>query len=154
MSGPLRPFAATIAEHTDGDLFHRHVLRWCMENFVPVRLLAPGLVCVVFYEDLVEDPGRELARLSTFLHRYTAGRWALATDLPSALDRPSRTNYRDTPLMTAPDRLASWLGDVPVERLRSAMAIVGAFGLDTVYGMGPKPLVAPDALWPGDVRTA
>jgi hypothetical protein len=150
MSGPLRPFATAIAAHQDGDLFHRHVLRWCMENFVPVHMLAPGSVHVVFYEELVENPGREVERLTEFLHRFSAGRWVVDDGPLAAAGRLSRTNFRDTPLLAPADRLDSWRAEVSTETLASAMAIVGAFGLDGVYGHATGPLVPPDGLVRGD----
>jgi hypothetical protein len=154
MSGPLRPFAACVADHVDGDLFHRHVLRWCMENFVPVHLLTADSVLVVFYEDLVEDPGREVARLAEFLRRFPTGRWNLEQGALSATGRASRTNYRDTPLMAPSDRLESWRSQVSSDTLDSAMAIVGAFDLDVVYGHDMRPLISPDQLPQGHRRGA
>jgi hypothetical protein len=134
----------------EADLFHRHVLRWCMENVVPVRTLAPGSVHVVFYEELVEDPSREVDRLVEFLGRFPAGRWNLEHGPLSAAGRLSRTNYRDTPLMAPSDRLESWRSQVSDDMLDSAMTIVGAFGLDRVYGHDGGPLVPPDELVQGD----
>ena len=74
MEGPLAPFAELIAEEAAGtDLFQKHVLRWCLENYVPVNQLAPGSVHVVFYENIVEDPDGELERLGRYLEGFAVG---------------------------------------------------------------------------------
>ena len=44
MDGPLAPYRDVVARHGDDpDLFHRHVLRWCLENSVPIGELEPGV---------------------------------------------------------------------------------------------------------------
>ena len=57
-----------------------------MENFVPVHMLAPGSVHVVFYEELVENPGREVERLTELALEI----FALATS-PCACTRACRS---------------------------------------------------------------
>jgi hypothetical protein len=151
MSGPLQPFADIIAEHADADLFHRHVLRWCMENYVPVRLLAPASVHVVFYENLVEDPTGELDRLRGFLSRFTP-RWDLAPGTPAAVHRLSPTNFRDTPALAAQDRLQSWRHDVSEADVHRALAVVRGFGLDRLYAEDVRPRISPDAVLQHDPR--
>jgi hypothetical protein len=145
MDGPLAPWRAVIAAAAeDPDPFHRHVLRWCLENVVPVAQLVPGDVHVVFYEDLAEDPAGELHRLARFLHRYAAGGWALDPTTPLALDRPSAASWRRTPSPTTGRSLESWLTDVAPERAAAAVALVAEFGLDRLYGPGPRPRVGAD----------
>jgi hypothetical protein len=146
MEGPLAPWRDVIALHAeDSDPFHRHVLRWCMENTVPIRHLPPGSVHVVFYEDLVEDPRGELQRLAAYLGRFRKGAWTFDPTRPT-VDRPSRANYRETPMMAAPDRLHSWMDSVPVASVERAVALVSEFGLDGVYGASVRPNVRAEAL--------
>jgi hypothetical protein len=149
MDGPLAPWRDVIARHSaDADLFHRHVLRWCMENSVPIRQLAPGSVHVVFYENLVEDPHGELQRLARYLGRFKEGAWDFDPARPT-VDRPSRANYRKTPMMSADERLRSWVDTVPVASVERAVALVKEFGLDHVYGADVRPNVTAEALLQG-----
>jgi hypothetical protein len=146
MDGPLAPWRDVIARHADDrDPFHQHVLRWCMENTVPIRQLSPQSVHVVFYEDLVEDPRGELQRLATYLGRFGKGGWTFDPTRPT-VDRPSRANYRETPIMAAQERLESWTDSVPAASIERAVALVSEFGLDGVYGASVRPNVAADAL--------
>jgi Sulfotransferase family len=154
MGGPLAPYRDVIARHGDDpDLFHRHVLRWCMENLVPITLLPPGSVHVVLYENLVEDPYGELARLADYLGSFGRGRWAFDPKTPT-VDRLSRANYRHTPVMSASQRLESWVDDVPRPSVERAVALLEEFGLDRVYGASVRPYVTADNVLRGSPTSA
>ena len=100
----------------------------------------------MFYESVVEDPSAELERLSLYLARFAGGGWEFSPARPEALDRPSRANYRGTPVLAADERLQGWRTEVPAEDIRRALELVGAFGLDRIYGSDIRPLVGPDAV--------
>jgi len=154
MQGPMAPFGALIRQTADSpDPFLRLVLRWCLENFVPTQLLSSGQAHVVFYEHLVDDPRGELVRLSTFLRRFGPGPWDMRLDSTGNLDRPSHTNYRDTDVASGPGRLDDWVGEVPAPRVDAALALLGGFGLDRVYGDSTRPLIAPEAVLRGGPAT-
>jgi hypothetical protein len=151
LDGPLAPFRDVITgEASNDDLFMKHVLRWCLENYVPVHQLAPGSVHVVFYENIVENPDAEIERLSRYLAGFSDGGWVLASGRPSAVDLPSRANYRGTPVLAAAERLRSWCAEVPEESVAAALKLVGVFGLDRIYGSDVRPLIAPEAVLVGD----
>jgi hypothetical protein len=153
MDGPLAPWRDVIARHaTDDDLFHRHVLRWCMENVVPVSQLAPASVHVLFYEDLVEDPLGELQRLARYLGRFAGGIWAFDPTPGTAVDRPSAANYRKTPMMAADERLRSWVDAVSPTQVQKALDLVAEFGLDRLYGSSVRPLLPADEVLLGAVE--
>jgi hypothetical protein len=150
VDGPLAPFRSVIADEVaNGNPFQKHVLRWCLENYVPVTELAPGSVHVVFYEDVVLDPTGELERLERYLEPFSAGGWAFESGRPSAVDRPSRANYRGTPVLGAEERLRGWRDEVSEEDVRRALELVGQFGLDRIYGSDVRPLIGPDAVLVG-----
>jgi hypothetical protein len=154
MEGPLAPWREVIArEGADGDLFHRHVLRWCMENIVPMTQLAPGSVHVVFYEDLVVDPYGELRRLAGYLGRFQGGAWAFDPAPQPTVDRLSKSNFRKTPLMPAEERLQSWVGHVPQSSVDRAVALVAEFGLDRLYGASVRPRLTADEVLLGPPET-
>jgi len=145
LDGPLAKFGDVIAEQSvDGSPFQKHILRWCLENYVPVNWLAPHSVHVVFYESIVEDPEGELLRLGRYLEGFADGGWQLAAARPSAVDLPSRANYRDTPVLAADVRLRAWCDEVPEDDIAAALELVGVFGLDRIYGSDVRPLIGPD----------
>jgi hypothetical protein len=154
MQGPLAPFGTVIdAAAGSTDPFHRFVLRWCLENFVPTELLDAGQAHVVFYEHLVEDPRAELARLSAFLRRFSPGTWNVRLEGADTFSTPSHTNYRGTDVASGSDRLDDWVGEVSAPQVEAALALVNAFGLDRIYGATTSPRIAPEAVLGGRGRT-
>ncbi len=144
MGGPLlrhAQVAVRLAGSTD--LFERHVLRWCLENVVPVELLPSGSVHVVFYEALVEDPDREFDRLLTFLRRYGAGGWDAPVVSRPVFERASITNLLGTAITLGPEALNAWPPAATHERIDRAVAIAAEFGLDRIYGASPRPRINP-----------
>jgi Sulfotransferase family len=147
VEGPMAPFRDLIHQEAAGsDPLQRHVLRWCLENYVPVNALMSASAHVVFYENIVEDPEGELERLGRYLDGFSVGGWTLAAERPSAVDLPSRANYRGTPVLGVDERLRSWCDEVPEEDVHRALRLVGAFGLDRIYGSDVRPLIHPDAV--------
>ena len=126
---------AALAEHRSliedvvatGDAFERHALRWCLENALPLRLLRRGDAHVVFYEDAVADPERELRRLFAYLGK----------------------DWDDRVLNSVPVFSQTTFPDRDVEERRGAggaraAELLRAFDLDHLYGIAPGPRLFPD----------
>jgi hypothetical protein len=77
LAGPIQSVAA------NGDPVERHVLRWCLENAIPMRSDVPG-VHRVHYERLRDEPEGELERLFAYVRRSPE-------IAPSTVRRPSAT---------------------------------------------------------------
>jgi hypothetical protein len=122
----FQPVIEDIAHN--GDLFDRHVLRWCLENYVPLSTLETGDVHLIFYEQFVDDPFAELRRLGSYLGID------FEDEVLAALPVPSR--------MTFPEAAARSRSD---EELRRAVDIVGEFGLDRIYALNRRPRLPPDS---------
>ena len=67
-----------------GDLLERHVLRWCLENAIPLTSHAELDLHLVVYERLRAEPLPEVERLFTYLGRD-------ATGAEASVRRPSAT---------------------------------------------------------------
>ena len=76
----LRASIAEIAR--DGDIIERHVLRWCLENAIPLTREVPDVHRVV-YEELRREPDREIRRLFAYLGEDASGALEAAR-VPSA----------------------------------------------------------------------
>jgi hypothetical protein len=126
------------------------VLRWCLENTIPLTMLRSTSAHVVFYEDLTGSGRPELERLATFLTARSPRLWSEWVPDPARLEKPSATAWRDGDRPPSRDqRRRGWQDAVTSRDLALSMEILGAFGLDRVYGAGPDPLVgADDALFP------
>lgn len=110
------------------DPFDRRVFLWCVENYVPLRQLAPNRIHVVFYENLLTDPATEQRRLFGRLGLDFDEATVPGTKPPSPVSRKGGSRSVD-----------GWRSVVSGERQRRAVKTLALFGLDRVYGEGPMP---------------
>ena len=129
----LGPVAEEMAAETDE--FARHVWLWAAENSVPLRQFAPGEVIVVFYEDLLREPEREMDRLLSWVGD------AATAEVLAASARPSARSADKQTVRSGEERLNAWRGGVSRAQTGRAVEILARFGLDAVYGEGDLPLV-------------
>jgi hypothetical protein len=140
--GPLLPYADLIKTLRDSDdWMERFVLRWCMENLVPISCYDQHRALVVFYEDVVTDPEPQLRRILARLGLRFDPRILEGLHVPSAHSNQNRAAPRD-PV----DRISAWSEGLDPSRRRHLLDIVSAFGLGHVYGEDPTPLVDPEHL--------
>ncbi len=133
LSTVLQPFRQAI-EHAQTP-FERHLLLWCVETYVPLKELAPNDVHLVFYEELCQHPGRELAALYEFLGREFDERVLARLKEPSPLTRP------DSAIFSGGSAVESWKEDITGGQLKAALEMLHLFGLDRIYSEGPMPNV-------------
>lgn len=130
-----------------------YVLRWCLEQWLPLRHLRSGQVHVVLYEDLVADPGPVLAGVAAHLAAATTGLWGgWVPPGAGVVGRASGTSWRQRPPRpgagggSPADRVGEWVGRVPAAALSRSLALLELFGLSHLYGEGPRPLVGAGAV--------
>lgn len=127
----LTPFAGLI--HYARDDFDNLLLVWCVENYVPLRQFRRGEMFLLFYEELVRSPEREVERLFGFLRRPVE---------PSAFEQlrlPSAQSREWSAVVTGGDRLDSWRGHLDARHVRRAVQFLRLFGLDELYGEDSMP---------------
>jgi hypothetical protein len=139
----LAPFLSLVPEPTP--LLAR-VLQWCFENYVPTRQLSPDSALVVFYEDLVLYPERELKRLGVYLRSHGDGSWRTWAPDMSSIRRPSRMSFRQALPSEPLEWVDAWKREVPKELQHTAMEIVQSFALDDMYGDSVLPAIKSDDL--------
>ena len=115
--------------HAARDAFERHLILWCIDNYVPLRQFAPGEIHLTFYENLLINPEAELQSLFTFLGEDLDDRTC------DRLDRPSPLSRKDAPIPS----VDGWRVRVDACQLQRVGEILALFGLDGVYGEGPMP---------------
>lgn len=133
--------------------FSSHIYGWCLENTIPIVSLAPEDVLVVFYENLVMDPTRELDRIREYLGVKSGGQWRTWRPDLSVIDRASAmTLPSPDEVSRSPDkghRISWWTSEVPSALIEDALLTVDRFGLSHIYGEGIRPLLGPDGVLQG-----
>ena len=125
------------------------VLRWCLENSLPVRTLPPGSAHFVFYETLLTHPQQELGRLAEYLGNRSPRLWRDWHPDASLLTRPSGTAWRDADSSpTNEQRIGGWCTDISHHDLRRSIEVLDSFGLSQMYGQSVEPQMAAGAIAP------
>jgi hypothetical protein len=121
----LSPFVPAItAAATD---FEKHVVLWCVENFVALKQLASDDAHLVFYENLCEHPKREVERLFAFLGK------PVEASIFRRLAHPSELSREESAIIRGGSLVDSWRRQVSDEQVRRAGEILARFGLDAIY---------------------
>jgi len=131
----LAPFAELIRSKMSD--FDRHVVNWCVENYVPLRQFRAGQLCVVFYEDLCVEPSAALSQIAEFLGRPIPVPMALLAQ-PSA--QATVTAGFASAILTGEDLVDNWRQHVSAIDVARAMKIVALFGLDRIYSQESMPM--------------
>ena len=129
-----------LAPHLDvilgaRDDFEQHVVAWCIEHYVILRQFQQGQIHLLFWENLYDQPERELEQLFSFLGRPCEEHSEISPR------QPSTTTSRETrvALASGRDLLELWRAEVSKEQLKRCVTILSAFGLDQVYSDDPLP---------------
>jgi hypothetical protein len=134
ISDHLAPFVDTLAAATDP--FERHILLWCVENWVPLRQFRRGEVHVCFYEDLCSEPERESRALAAYL------RQPFDPGVLSAMRRPSALTRSQSAIVSGTSLVDSWRRHIDPDRVERAVQLLSLFGLDRIYDAGSRPKVS------------
>ena len=118
--------------------FERQVAAACIEIGVPLSQFKTGEICVVFYEQLCQDPARILAEVFSHLGRPFDRRVCDHVTRPSHTTL-SRRKLRDDWKLGSPRVVGAWKDSVSSTQMRRGSTILSMFGLDTLYGDDPMP---------------
>jgi hypothetical protein len=132
MADHLEPFRTLIENVTDP--FERHVVQWCIENYVPLRQFRRGEIHLAFYESFSAQPRDEIGRLFDFLGKPVTAEAFGRAERPSTMTwaRPGTERAQTS----TPE---GWQRYVSKERAARSLEIVKRFGLDAIYTESPLP---------------
>jgi hypothetical protein len=132
----LAPFRDVIEAATT--VVEQRLAVWCVQNFVPLRQFAADEIHIMYYETMCVDPAGELRRLYRFLGQEL-GDDKLAR-VQRRLRRPSSTIHRDVKeFPDGWDVISRWQREATSEDIAASQRMLGAFGLDAIYGEDPMP---------------
>jgi hypothetical protein len=123
----LQPFME-LMNQPGLSIFQQHAMMWCIENYIPFRQFKAGEIQVIFYEDLVMQPERQLKTLFNFIAEpYDAGVMELVNK-PSALAKRHNAN-----LASAEDLISGWKNSISPGDRALLEEIIRNFGMDRLY---------------------
>jgi hypothetical protein len=124
----LEPFRNAVEASTSE--LEKHTVAWCIENYVPLRQLAPGDVFLCFYESLCANPKAELTKLFAYLTEPFD---------PSLLERvdqlsvTAQTRERPNGNRSLQDIASAWRRRLSRSEMQRISEITKIFGLDSLY---------------------
>jgi hypothetical protein len=129
----LAPHMELIESTTD--LFERHVLVWCIQNYIPLRQFRSDEMLPVFYERFCNEPEAEISRVFAFIGKKYDDK------VLQRLDLPSRSTQHESGVKTAvrTDLAGAWRKRVNADQIAGAVRLLRAFGLDGVYNEETMP---------------
>ncbi len=141
ISDHLKPFIPLIK--LDRCEFERHVLIWCIENYVPLRTLHKSDALVMFYENLCTQPETEVNRLIEYLKLKHYELMMKRLKKPS-----SQTRKKASAIVLGEDPVSSWRSMIDHDMLEKAYNLLTVFGLTRLYARDPLPLVDSEKVLP------
>jgi len=113
--------------------FEKHILLWCVENYVPLKQFKRDEIHLAFYENFCQEPEYEIDRLFSFLGK-SYGKAVLAE-----LGRPSQVSRKESAIVSGGSLVDSWREKITHEQIETAIAILRTFGLDKIYSRDSMP---------------
>ena len=131
----LDPFKKQI--QTSNDMFDRHITMWCIQNYIPLCQFNKGEIAITFYENLCNDPVKEVGRILALLGENS---------LPNQLtpSKPSALSRKDSAIVSGMNPVESWKSQISDRQLNRAIEICSIFGLQIIYGESTQPLLKGD----------
>lgn len=129
----LKPYMDLIKRsNTDEE---KHAIIWSISNLIPLDQFRSGEFKIVYYENLVTRPERELRAIFNTL-RHANEQLKLDT-----VNRPSQTTNKTSPVVTGDDKIANWKKRLNSEQINNILKIVDSFGLGNLYGDSVLPVI-------------
>lgn len=129
----LEPFRDhLLAAETD---FEKTILIWAVTHYVPFQQLVAGDVCLIFYEDIVAEPEREIPRLCRYLFDVPEHAQREAKAMLNRVRDSSRTGT----FGGVEAQLERWRGKITSEQTKRMVELLRPFGLHELYNEASRP---------------
>ncbi|WP_163538997.1 sulfotransferase [Gracilibacillus sp. YIM 98692] len=108
----------------NGSIFEKHVMMWCIENYIPLKQMTLNKEFhVVFYENLAVNPEEEMGRLFKYIDKKYDQK------VYSILSTPSDTVRKDSSITN----IQSWKKNINKDQIKKAKEILEIFDMDKIY---------------------
>lgn len=129
----LEPFRGAL--ESAETVYDKHVLLWCVENYVPLRQFKPGEMHIVFYENFCLEPEDEIKRLFSFLNL------PYGSKILEKAGKASATSRKESPIHAGRNLIESWRKHVTPDQVKKTVDTLRLFGLDKIYSEESAPVV-------------
>jgi hypothetical protein len=129
----LLPFMDLI--NGAGDAFEEHILSWCIEYYVVFKQFQVEEIHLLFYENLWEQPEKEIERLFDFLGEDYDSRVMETIRCPSVMTSEQSVQA----IVSGKEVLSKWQKELTRDQIKRSVEILSIFGLDRVYTDSPMP---------------
>jgi hypothetical protein len=128
----LQPFEDLVRiTGRSGDFIQQQILSWAIINFIPLRQFRPEQIDILFYEEVLVDPVREVGRILSGVNREQNRQ---PVHIPqNIIERPSNVAGRESTLLTGRCPVAAWKNELTTGQIDAGYNILSRFGLDTLY---------------------
>lgn len=137
MEDHLTPFAGILACSED-DYILRQVKIWAVLYLVPLCQFKANEICILVYEDLVENPELELRRI--FAHIWDDDLDDKVRCAMSIVSRPSATTGKEGSLYEDLSLIDGWRSEVGDERVAHGLAVLDKFGMRDLVSASGRPI--------------
>ena len=135
----FEPFIPVI-ESASTD-FEKHLIQWCVENYVPLCQFGQGELLVCVYEHFCETPEPAVRRLFSFLGQESPDKALAVMNIASPMAR------KHSAINQNKSRTSGWRATLSGEQIKAAASILSAFGFDRIYSSSSSmPLVSEDEI--------
>lgn len=112
----------------------KHAIIWCVSNLIPLKQFKPGLLKIVYYENLCTQPEIELPAIFERMGTRYESRSM------EGINRPSQTTRESSAVVTGADKISSWKKKLEPSQIEKILQVVDTFGLGDLYGDSVQPL--------------
>ena len=125
----LQPFEKTIRNVSD-DYIERQIMIWAIIHYVLFQQIKKDNLHIVFYENLVDSPKKEITNLMRYIHNQD--NIVIPSKLLSIAVKPSRVASKNR--INGKATTNDWKGKLTSAQLDNGLKILSVFKLDKIYG--------------------
>ncbi len=132
----LKPFEEII--NNARDMFDKHLIMWCIDNYVPLQQFLKGEMHIVFYEHLCIRPNEEISKIFKFLN--------IPCDindpvLQGLIKKPSLLSREGSAIFHQKNLIYDWKAGINEAETKRAVELLKLFTLDRAYDGGSLPRI-------------
>lgn len=121
----LEPFLSILQKASNP--FERFILKWAIENYVPLTQFNPKNIHLILYENLCTNPNAEIKKLFHFLNL------AFDKKILTSIKKPSALSLPHSAIITGQSLVNTWEEKISENQKKKAELLLSYFGLNSIY---------------------